>query len=341
MRIAMIGHPMHSRTLSSQFFLKILQLEGFEVQYFSTEAFLCWPTLSRRSLDNFDVLICWQTEDIAETLVSIGKNVILVPMYDAAMQRPVDYWRQFARCRIICFCRFLYEQLIDIDLNAFYFQYFPDTATMGPKSAYRASLFFWQRRPDTPINLDALTRLIGTWPSTRLHIHLACDQSVGHEEQSRQELEHLRQQGHSVTTSNWFANRDEYIGALRECNLFLAPRLEEGIGMSFLEPMSMGLCVIANNQPTMNEYIYDGVNGVLFDADGPPEEWCPWQALDGRLTEFGSRAIESISQGRKIWEQDVHRLAAVIAGKGRISRQVGEEFEKDVRSLAFLGEPLR
>ena len=340
MRIAMVGHPMHSRTMSSQFFMKILEEADFNIQYFSSETFLDWGPLSRRSLDNFDVLICWQTEDLAEALVSIGKKVILVPMYDAAVQRPVDYWRQFARCKIICFCRTLYEQLVDIDMNAYYFQYYPETPTLSaphiPVSGL--SLFFWQRRPDAAINLEAVGRLVRTWPSSRLHVHLARDepdnQVQGSKKSFATEIELLRRNGHFVTTSSWFASRGEYIALLRKCNLFLAPRLEEGIGMSFLEPMSMGLCVLANNRATMNEYIYDKVNGVLFDADRPPEEWCPWENLDGRVTEFGLRAAESIAQGRWRWEQDVKRLRAVVSGKGRVSREPLEEFEREVVYLA-------
>jgi len=319
--------------------MTILEEADFDIQYFSAKTFLDWETLSRRSLDNFDILICWQTEDLAEALVSIGKKVILVPMYDAAVQRPVDYWRQFARCKIICFCRTFYEQLIDIDMNAYYFQYYPETATVSAQhaSVSGSSLFFWLRRPDTAINLEGLARLIMTWPSSRLHIHLACDEPANQVDKPKKsfatEIELLRRNGHFVTTSSWFANRGEYIAVLRKCNLFLAPRLEEGIGMSFLEPMSMGLCVLANNRPTMNEYIYDKVNGVLFDAARPPEEWCPWENLDGRVTEFGLRAAESIARGRRRWEKDIERLRAVVSGKGRVPREHLEEFEREVVHL--------
>lgn len=50
---------------------------------------------------------------------------------------------------------------------------------------------------------------------------------------------------------------------------YIAPRDFEGIGMSFLEAMAMGRCVIAPNNPTMNEYITDGFNGILYELDNP------------------------------------------------------------------------
>ena len=38
-------------------------------------------------------------------------------------------------------------------------------------------------------------------------------------------------------------------------DVFISPRKQEGIGMSFLEAMSLGKYIIAINDSTMNEYI--------------------------------------------------------------------------------------
>jgi glycosyltransferase involved in cell wall biosynthesis len=41
--------------------------------------------------------------------------------------------------------------------------------------------------------------------------------------------------------------------------------------MSLLETMAMGLCVVAPDTPTHNEYISDGITGLLYDlADVRP-----------------------------------------------------------------------
>ena len=37
--------------------------------------------------------------------------------------------------------------------------------------------------------------------------------------------------------------------------------------MAFLEAMAMGMCVVAENQPTANEYILSGQNGILYGGD--------------------------------------------------------------------------
>ena len=66
-----------------------------------------------------------------------------------------------------------------------------------------------------------------------------------------------------------FLPDEEYRKILEEPGVYVAPRLKEGIGMSFIEQMSMGKCVIAHNDSTMDEYIADGVNGLLVDMSNP------------------------------------------------------------------------
>jgi glycosyltransferase involved in cell wall biosynthesis len=58
--------------------------------------------------------------------------------------------------------------------------------------------------------------------------------------------------------------RDEFLEATASANLVVAPRNAEGVGLTFLEAMARGCCVFGYDAPTMNEYISDGNNGVLF-----------------------------------------------------------------------------
>ena len=76
---------------------------------------------------------------------------------------------------------------------------------------------------------------------------------------------------------------------------FSLPRPAEGIGHSFIEAMALGHCVVAADRPTMNEYIRDGVNGLLYDPDRP-------RSLDfSRSRELGLAARASSAAGRKAW----------------------------------------
>ena len=65
--------------------------------------------------------------------------------------------------------------------------------------------------------------------------------------------------------------------------------------MSFLETMSLGLCVVAVDRPTMNEYIRNGENGLLYDPANP-------QPLDfSEVQRLGSAARESCVRGNAAW----------------------------------------
>jgi glycosyltransferase involved in cell wall biosynthesis len=100
---------------------------------------------------------------------------------------------------------------------------------------------------------------------------------------------------YSITISDWYEDRKEYLDALQTANVYFAPRLYEGIGMSFIEAMTMGKCVVAVDHPTMNEYVDNGVNGYLYDLRRA-------QSLDlSTVREMGKKARESCSLGFKRW----------------------------------------
>jgi glycosyltransferase involved in cell wall biosynthesis len=65
--------------------------------------------------------------------------------------------------------------------------------------------------------------------------------------------------------------------------------------MSFLEAMAMGKCVVAPNNPTMNEYINDGVTGYLYDPDSP-------EPIDfSRAFQVAENALVYIEKGYQSW----------------------------------------
>lgn len=66
--------------------------------------------------------------------------------------------------------------------------------------------------------------------------------------------------------SAWMS-KEEYSESIESCDWFVAPRLSEGIGMSFLDALALGVPVIAHDFPTMSEYVIKDVNGVLTDFD--------------------------------------------------------------------------
>lgn len=100
---------------------------------------------------------------------------------------------------------------------------------------------------------------------------------------------------------------DEYMRVLSNCNVFIATRPREGIGLSFLEAMGLGMCVVAPDAPTMNEYISSEENGLLFDIENV-------RAIDlSRFAEFGERARAHVSWGREQWEASLPAMLQFVS----------------------------
>ncbi len=93
-----------------------------------------------------------------------------------------------------------------------------------------------------------------------------------------------------------------YREALLKSNVFFSPRMREGIGMAFLEAMASGLCVVAPDFPTMNEYIANGTNGILYSLDQT-------SPLDfSRAQDMGARARETVERGFADWQSSLADL---------------------------------
>ena len=67
--------------------------------------------------------------------------------------------------------------------------------------------------------------------------------------------------------SGWLS-AEELARRIRDADFYLAPRLQEGIGFSFLEAMALGKPILGHNDATMNEYVIEGETGHLFDRSG-------------------------------------------------------------------------
>jgi len=344
MRVAFIGHPVHIQTRSADFFLDVLLRAGTDLIHFPSSQFVQMIHDGRPEVLEFDLYICWQNDDIAAALLAAGKRLILIPMYDDAILRSPDYWRLFARCKIISFCRALHELFCLMDLDSYYFQYFPavEEATRAPETSIH--LFFWERRPASPLNVRTIQKLVGRWPISLVHLHTARDDQLMEMagltsttvDPRRHEPVFARAK---LMSSRWFASQDEYLSALAHHNVFIAPRLDEGIGHSFLEAMARGLCVVAADRPTMNEYIYHDVNGLLYDSEQLGTEGYALE-IPNSCSALGRQAREFVAEGHMRWKQDLDRLCAIISGEGGVARVPAQSYESQMRNNFRWSSPM-
>jgi glycosyltransferase involved in cell wall biosynthesis len=304
MKTAFIGHTYHQKTRSSLFFIE-------EISEWSTIDFF-WDSKwnDGRSLDlgtilapSYDLIVLWQVEYLAPLLASSGHpNVIFVPMYDACKDLPDSYWRGLRHVKIFAFCRAVYERAVKCGLVCEYHQYFPAASNVPEHKDRNASLslrgYFWQRKQSP--NWRDVRALIGETDFSEFTLHGAID-PAGAEFLVLPSADEIRRFNIRVTA--WSEDPSDNLRIVAASDVYFAPRLFEGIGMSFLEAMGSGVAVVAPDTPTMNEYIVHGINGFLYDPDNPkPVDF-------SRARECGQRAHAHVVAGRERWirEKEVRR----------------------------------
>merc|ERR1712127_467540 len=64
-----------------------------------------------------------------------------------------------------------------------------------------------------------------------------------------------------------FLPKNEYLDIFEKCNIFIAPRKKEGIGLTIVEAISKGMFIVGYDDATMNEYISDSRIGFIYDEN--------------------------------------------------------------------------
>ena len=295
MNVAFLANSFHlTKTRSADFFIALLRDAFGTVDVIPHKE--AWAELPKRKRD---LIVVWQHRYDPEELEAFGADrVVLVPMYD---DTPLDeaFWARYRKFKVFCFSSTLERLLVSYGLQAWGLRYYPDPADF-PRADWSGGLrgFFWPRT--RAIDWLLVKALSGGASFERMHLHWTPDvhgdlpPPVGEAELS----------AGNVELSSWFRDAAEYWGILAASNVFFASRVAEGIGMSFLEAMAMGLCVVAPRAPTMSEYLEDGANGLLYDPASPGP-------LDfSRAAELGRAARASCDRGRIAWMEGLPRIAA-------------------------------
>jgi glycosyltransferase involved in cell wall biosynthesis len=314
-RIAFVDHSYHQKTRSSRFIREAL-FPGQIVEDWWDDSWIGGAPVDTKRLiaQGYDQIAVWQTETVAHALARHGcGRVIFFPMWDSCHHLPGDWWRALNGLRIVSFCRALHERVRRCGLPSIHVEYYPDPSAVQPVADFgELRGFFWQRRLD--LTWHHVLRLVGDIRFSRLHFHMAQDPSKPLDQQEMCPVEAggfeppspADQKRHHITLSRWFKQQRDYLGVLNRSNVYFAPRLCEGIGFSFLEAMAMGMCVVAPDAPTMNEYITNDVTGLLWNVDRP-------QSLDfSQAAEIGRRARDKVAAGHQKWLSELPVLQEFV-----------------------------
>jgi glycosyltransferase involved in cell wall biosynthesis len=293
-KLAIVDHSFHQTSGATSFLIDLLE-KHFEVKVFWDES---WQGKACTNLEEiadqgYDTIVLFQETGYAEEKVKItaNKNLILVPMFDDSFTKPFESWEKFKHVKMINFSKRFHKKIKKFGLISRYFQYFPSPHDSSPPGGGQRKLsgLFWQRTDR--ITWNHIKELIKNTNFNKIHIHTAVD-PPGFPVilPSTSEIKK-----YNITISQWFPEKEDYLSILDDAAVYFAPRLFEGIGMSFLEAMARGKCVVAPDNSTMNEYIIHGKTGLLYDPGNP-------KPLDfSNIKEIGENARKYIEQGHQRW----------------------------------------
>jgi glycosyltransferase involved in cell wall biosynthesis len=287
-----------NHTKSTDFLVETLKKE-FEIKKFSRPDWFEKDNVPIKELnkEDFDVILFFFALPPANYLRKLKcKNFVWVPMYDGTkgliLAKIKFLFYKFFNLKVLCFSKKMFYELKPF-FNCEYFQYFPK-----PKKQVKFNkkkLFFWERRDD--INWTYLKNIINEKDFDKITIKQNKD-GLAKENKKIKSTKKIK------VIDKWLPDK-EYEKVLNSHNIFIAPRKKEGIGFSFLDAMSRGHIIIANNESTMNEYVEDKKTGFLFDFKNPKK-------LDlsnkKELIKIQKNSINFIKTGRKKWEKEQNNL---------------------------------
>ncbi len=331
MRIAYFGHSYHEKTRSNKFLTDLLkQLGTVDFWFVEPQDAARSEWISKFNEESYDLIVIYQVADLMEFLSSRHPNVVFVPMYDAMLasysSNEIVWSPTLDSAKVLCFSWALRREMMRRDIVHACFQYYPNPENYRQVDEFGRlrGLFWYRRREISPETIFDLCR--GT-AFDKFVIHYGPD--PGHEiDENWSPPDNIASLQHSA----WSESGTAFSAALQQCNIFFAPRPVEGIGMSVLEAMASGLCVVARNSPAMDEYISNGYNGLLYERN----RHAP---LDfSAAAQIGPRARESVRRGYERWSTSIPSLLEfLMTPKHRLASR---QFSYGVRNQ-FVPSPAR
>jgi glycosyltransferase involved in cell wall biosynthesis len=271
-------------------------------------------------------------------------HLVWMPMWDQAKNYPQEWWNALPRTlRVIAFSNAAAQRAEAAGLSTLRMRYFknPQDFPAAQWKQGRVALY-WNRTGVFSAGL--LARLCRDLHLQEMIFLPRPDPQVFPE--ANYQLPKQIGRTKVRTYTEFFSSRQEYFNLLRQANIYLAPRVFEGVGMTFLEAMASGCAVLAYDAPTMNEYIHSGENGYLLKP-APPEkkvvhsslwkrglyrlfpslrpkpvpkvfphpldEFVDLEGLMGlNLRKLGDTARRQSAEGYAVWEEQLEKYARFI-----------------------------
>jgi glycosyltransferase involved in cell wall biosynthesis len=217
------------------------------------------------TLNKYDFVLFFQKISPLANLRKLKAHIIWVQMYDSA-NFDYFYWKNlsFLPIRVLAFSEKIEAQCKKYNIPSLAIKYY-----LNPKDykqvqiTDKRNVLFWYRGS---IKWSAVRKILN--PSQVNSVIYLSKPDPGYKKEIIDQTD-IKKFNMTIIESEFMPTRNEYLDILSKTNIFISPRLKEGIGVSMLEAIASGHCVIAHNDGTMNEYIVDNKNGYLFDTKDP------------------------------------------------------------------------
>jgi len=298
-KAAFIDHSFHKKTKATQFLIELLSKE-YDIETIWDESWEGGDSISVNYLNenNFHTIFFFQILPPLSYLKQLNcKNLVWFPMYDQEGGKHYTSYIPYLdlNLKIFSFSKKLYENLKKACPNCYYYKYHLKPVDVPSTDNNSKRVFFWVRT--SHITWSTVKKLLGRNDIETVIMKLTPDPNFKIDIPSEEDIDK-----YNIQLIDHWLDKEEYNKLLSSCNIFISPRQSEGIGMSFIEALSRGMCVIACDNPTMNEYIIHGKNGLLYDLQNPKE-------LDiSNLDEICKNAVKIAKEDYDSWEKSKHKI---------------------------------
>ncbi|MGD0781140.1 MAG: glycosyltransferase [Dehalococcoidales bacterium] len=265
-----------------------------------------------------------------------SRRVVWIPMWDQARGYDLEWWQNLPKnVRVVAFSREISVRARSVGLNTLdlYFYKSPDEFHPANWEESRV-LFYWNRTG--LVDKNFLFQICQSLDIELLIYRRQIDPLVpacfDYSLPKRLGKTHVQE-----ITGNTFLPRREYMNIVNQANIFIAPRVSEGVGLSSIEALARGCAVFAYNAPTMNEYITHKVNGFLFQKY-VNTRWnclreCLMKRMDGYLIRFANIQphIERPITDWQDWEEIKKLNLQVLGDNARQTQAKG--YREWIRSI--------
>lgn len=232
-------------------------------------------------------LIFCQLPPPPELLLRNTARIVWLPMWDNVARWPESFWaalaRSPARPRIVAFSRPVEQLARRFGLPTLRVRFYFEPERFEPvRRDSERTMIYWNR-----VGLyseAAIRRICADLAVERLiHIHRP-DPGYDHPRLTLPERLGTTQ----VRTIRDFLPDAEHQRLLGQSSLCLAPRAREGVGLTVLQSMARGACVLAYDGPATNEYVVHNHSGYLFRSSSQTmHKWGKslgkrWHSLTGK-----------------------------------------------------------